>query len=157
MTPRATPATSGCTCGHKGDGGPVTIWSGSQSGYGPWYVESRLDDLAPEPPDLVLYSYGHLVAANEIAPSLGALHTALTEELGQVPTVVLLQSPGLAEDNAVHDAAADWAADTDLPTIDVAAAFQATGDLTALMDDGGQPNQAGSQLWADTVNEALTP
>lgn len=116
------------------------------------------DDVWPaEDPDLVLLSHGHFHdSAADATDSLGDRRVELADRHPDAPIVVVLQNPEADNANADRRAAiADWAKDAGLPTIDVAAAFEDSGDPDALLADEINPSPEGSQLWADTVAEAL--
>ena len=56
---------------------------------------------------------------------------------------------------ATRTAIADWAETAGLPTIDVAKAFEAAESQEGLLADDIDPLPEGSQLWAESVGEAL--
>lgn len=142
-----------------GAGGNLTIWSGSQTDTGPDYARLRLGAMAPEPPDLIVYSHGHELDAESAGEELDALHAALVDRFGDTPAVVVLQNPRLGDDDGqdVRDAVEAWAEQTGLPVLDVASAFRDAGDLDSLVIEDAQTTPAGSRLWADTVSAALNP
>ena len=75
---------------------------------------------------------------------------------GTLPVVVVLQNPQADDANeSTRTAIADWAEGAGLPTIDVAAAFEDADSTEELLDGEINPSVAGSQLWAETVAEAL--
>lgn len=139
-----------------GDGSPLTIWSGSQSGADSTYALDRLSVIIPESPDLVVLNFGHLETVDSAAANVEELLTAIRDDFGDVPVVVVLQQPQVDDANAeVREAIGTWAASEGLGTIDVAQAFLETDDVTALLQDNLHPNDAGSRLWARTVEAAL--
>ena len=141
---------------NSGDGSPVTIWSGSQSGASAAYSLGFLSTLIPEQPDLVLLNYGHNQTPESVSTDFPALLEALRATFGEVPVVVVLQQPQIDDANAqVRGLIEEWADSEGLATIDVAAAFLATGDYTDLLSDELHPNDAGSRLWEQTVAVAL--
>ncbi|WP_153392874.1 SGNH/GDSL hydrolase family protein [Ornithinicoccus halotolerans] len=140
----------------SGDGSALTIWSGSQSGSGPTYPLAALETVVPEQPDLVIYSYGHNITAEQVPEDFGQLHEGITGLYGEVPTLAVLQNPQLGDANAdVREAVADWAESNGVGTINVAEAFLAEGNLDTLMSDAVHPDADGQQLWAATVSSAL--
>lgn len=140
-----------------GEAGPVMIWNGQQSGASASYPVGRLDDLLPEPPDLVILNYGHNNTVEDVDEQLGATLEALRAEVGEdLPVLVTLQQPQAGDANAaVREAVHAFAVDHDLGVIDVAAAFEETGDPDALLVDAVHPGEVGSQLWAETVAATL--
>ncbi len=141
----------------QGEGSAVTIWSGSQTGAEASYPATVLDQIVPEEPDLAIYNFGHNSTADEVAGEFSTLHQAMTDRFGAVPTVVILQQPQVDDANAeAREVVEAWANEAGLATIDVAEAFQETGEPETLLGDTVHPNEAGSELWAETVDEALT-
>jgi hypothetical protein len=139
-----------------GDGSPLTIWSGSQSGAHAAYPVELLSLMVPERPDLVLFNFGHDDSGERTALHFTSLLVAVREGFGNVPVVVVLQQPQVGDANAgVREQVRLWAEGEGLPTIDVAQAFLDTDDFTTLLQDDVHPNDAGSRLWAQTVHEAL--
>ena len=140
----------------SGDGSPLTIWSGSQSGADATYALDVLSVIIPESPDLVVLNFGHNQTVDSAASDFAQLLTSLRDAYGDVPVVVVLQQPQVDDANAeVREAISAWAASEGLGTIDVAQAFLETDDITALLQDELHPNDDGSRLWARTVGAAL--
>ena len=140
------------------DGGTVTLYAGHQSGAGAAYPAGRLEALVPEEPDLVILNYGHNDTVDSVRSGTADTLEALRQRFGGgLPVVVTLQQPQADDANAeVRAALADLAADEGLPTIDVAAAFEATGDPAVLLADTVHPDEDGAALWARTVDGTLT-
>lgn len=142
----------------SGDGSRVTIWSGSQGGASAAYPAQRLDVMVPETPDLVLLSFGHNQSAETVQAQFQALLDAVRGSHDDVPVVVVLQQPQAADANAeVRKLIREWAEAEGLAIVDVAAAFLAQDGFEDLLEDPVHPNQEGSQLWARTVELALSP
>ncbi|HLS45512.1 MAG TPA: SGNH/GDSL hydrolase family protein [Ornithinicoccus sp.] len=140
----------------EGEGSPLTIWSGSQSGANAAYPVQVLSLIVPETPDLVLLNFGHADTSESAAQNFAMLLDAVREGYGDVPVVVVLQQPQVDDANAdVRDQIRTWAEGEGLDTIDVAQAFRDSGDVAALLQDDVHPNDAGSRLWAETVDQAL--
>ncbi|WP_433955749.1 SGNH/GDSL hydrolase family protein [Janibacter indicus] len=143
--------------GYANEAEDTRLWSGAMnSGTADYPLDH--DEIWPEQdPDLVLLNYGHFHDSTSGATdALEDLRIELADRYPEVPIVVVLQNP--EADNADADrraAITDWAKDAGLPTIDVAAAFEDSGDPDALLVDEINPSPEGSQLWADTVAEAL--
>lgn len=146
------------TLGTDQDGGTVTLYVGHQSGAGAAYPVERLETLVPEEPDLVILNYGHNDTVDSVGSGTADTLDALRRRFGaELPVVVTLQQPQADDANAeVRGALADLAADEGLPTIDVAAAFEATGDPAALLADAVHPDEDGAALWARTVAGTLS-
>lgn len=141
-----------------GSGSPVTIWSGSQGGASAAYPVERLGTTIPESPDLVLLNFGHNHTPQNARSDFQSLLAAIRDAHGDVPVVVCLQQPQAGDANAeVRELIDDWATAEGLATIDIAGAFLAQGELDDLLEDPVHPNQAGSELWAETVTVALSP
>lgn len=141
----------------EGEGGPVVIYSGHQSGATADYPVGRLDDLVPEAPDLVILNYGHNNALDDVRGQLASTLEALREQFGEdLPVVVTLQQPQSDDANAdVRDAVRDFAEEQELGWIDVAAAFAESGDPEALLADALHPNEEGAEVWTQAVARTL--
>ncbi|MGC5584261.1 SGNH/GDSL hydrolase family protein [Ornithinimicrobium sp. W1665] len=143
--------------GQDAEGEAVTIYSGHQSGAGAAYPVERMDALVPEEPDLVILNFGHNDSVESVREGTSRTLSTLRERFGaEIPVVVTLQQPQADDANAdVRRALAELATDEGLPTIDVAAAFEETGDPGALLADRVHPDEDGALLWARTVGETL--
>lgn len=141
----------------NGDVGPLTLYGGHQSGARASYPAEHLAELVPERPDLVVLNYGHNNARDDIDADLGATLEALRDEFGEdLPVVLTLQQPQTGDANAkVRAKVHDFAEEHQLGWIDVAAAFEDQDDPSLLMADDIHPNEAGEELWAQTVAETL--
>lgn len=138
--------------------GAVTLYSGHQSGAPVGYVAEHVDDLLPEPPDLVILNFGHNDTVAEVGEGLeDALRAVRTVAGDDVPVVVTLQQPQEDDANAeVRAAVRAFAVEQGLGVIDVAAAFEDSGlGLPDLLADPVHPNEAGAALWTETVARAL--
>lgn len=145
--------------GYSGSSESTRLWSGGMPETTADYPVEHWDAMWPSSdPDLVLLNYGHgYSSADEARDSMEELRQAIAGQAPETPIVVILQNPAAEDANAdVREAIGSWADDSGLPTIDVAAAFddsdQAPADLRL---DETHPSPAGSQLWAQTVDEAL--
>jgi lysophospholipase L1-like esterase len=140
------------------DGDEITIWNASLSGGQANWANDQLDAVQPERPDLILLSVGHNNLSTNIAGQLDELQRELDRRWdGQdIPLIAILQNPGHGEHEGRQKATLDvlrtWAADQSVPTIDVTSAFT---DPATQLQDGVHPNERGSQIWADTVADAL--
>lgn len=116
------------------------------------------DEIWPaQDPDLVLLSYGHFhESGEEASTALKELRGDVAERYPDAPIVVVLQNPEADDADADRRSAiADWAESAGLPTIDVAKAFEGAESPEGLLADEVNPSPEGSQLWAETVAEAL--
>ncbi len=145
--------------GYSGASEGTRLWSGAMTEATADYPVEHWDTMWPSTePDLVLLSYGHHYSSeDEATQSMEELRAAIAEQAPETPVVVVLQNPQADDANApVREAIAGWAEESGLPTIDVAAAFaesdQPAGNLRL---DEMHPSTAGSQLWAETVEDAL--
>ncbi|WP_277454754.1 SGNH/GDSL hydrolase family protein [Janibacter sp. DB-40] len=145
--------------GYSGASEGTRLWSGAMTEATADYPVEHWDAMWPSTdPDLVLLSYGHhYSSADEATQSMEELRAAITEQAPETPIVVVLQNPQADDANAsVREAIAGWAEESGLPTIDVAAAFAESDQAPEnLRLDEMHPSSAGSQLWAETVEEAL--
>ncbi|MFX0538266.1 SGNH/GDSL hydrolase family protein [Ornithinimicrobium sp. Y1847] len=141
-----------------GDDGAVDLWIGHQPGAGAAYPAERLDTLIPEDPDLVILNYGHNDPAGEVGASYELTLTALRERFGDdLPILVTLQNPQVEDsDSDVREEIRAFAGRHDLGIIDVADAFLDQEDPDALLGDDVHPDEAGQQLWAETVATSLS-
>lgn len=141
-------------------GSAVRIWNFSAPGRTPSYASMRLKRAVPEPPDLILFSYGHNNNPGDIEEQYEALFRQLGSLWGKrAATVVILQNPELglngASQTEVRATIERFAARTGVPIIDVAKGFAAETDLASLMADQVHPNERGARLWARTVSSSL--
>ena len=144
-------------------GRSIEIWNGSQGGAMADYPATRLKVMQPAKPDFMILSFGHNGPTSAISPTLLATSEAVTTQWGgKIPTVAVLQNaagePHTEQTNNNQTALQLWATNNGVPVIDVRAAFDAVPDITTVLKDdqtGVHPNDAGSQIWADTVTAAL--
>lgn len=145
--------------GYSGASEGTRLWSGAMTEATADYPVEHWDAMWPSTdPDLVLLSYGHhYSSANEATQSMEELRATIAEQAPETPIVVVLQNPQADDANApVREAIAGWAEESGLPTIDVAAAFaESDQPPDNLRLDEMHPSTAGSQLWAETVEQAL--
>ena len=145
---------------YAGGGEQTRLWNASMQDEAT--ADDALDqwsELQPESdPDVVLLNYGHYYDSGKQArKSLASLHEQIEEDLPDAAVVVVLQNPEAEDADApVRKAIGKWAKGAGLPTIDVAEAFEES-DLLAedLRLTEEQPSEAGQELWAETVQEAL--
>ncbi|WP_338750975.1 SGNH/GDSL hydrolase family protein [Janibacter alittae] len=146
--------------GYSGSSESTRLWSGGMPQTTADYPVEHWDAMWPSSdPDLVLLNYGHVYSSTDAATqSMEALRQAIAYQAPETPIVVLLQNPQADDANAdVREAIGSWAQGAGLPTIDVAAAFAESDQAPEnLRLDEMHPSEAGSQLWAQTVDEALT-
>lgn len=133
----------------------ITIWNASASEGNPGFPLELEGMIEPEA-DLTILNYGHWGAPEAVASSLDELLGSLDAGgEGTAPVVLTAQNPalptwiGYADTN--RDAMRAAAEERQLPVIDVFAAFEEAGDWESLLVDEVNPNDAGQQLWADTV------
>lgn len=133
------------------------IWSGAMFEATADYPLEHESIWPEQDPDLVLLSYGHFhESEQEATEALEELRADAAERVPEAPVVVVLQNPQAEDAGAdTREAIADWAKESGLPTIDVAEAFEERGTPEDLRIDELNPSYAGSELWAQTVAEAL--
>ena len=141
-------------------GSSVAIWNMSEPGATASYPADKLPAGQPEKPDLVILSFGHNNDKTSVGSQLGQVRRSLNQQWhADVPTLVVLQNPGVNEHGARQRetlvAVARWAEKVSLPTIDVASAFDNAENRPSLMYDDIHPNRKGSRLWAKVVGKAL--
>lgn len=143
--------------GYPGETEETRMWSGAMFEAMADYPTEHEEIWPEQDPDLVLLSYGHFHESGEDATeALEELRAEVAERAPKAPVVVVLQNPQAEDANAeTREAIADWAKESGLPTIDVAAAFEEAGTPDDLRIDEVNPSYAGSELWAQTVAEAL--
>lgn len=145
--------------GYEPESPETRVWSGSAADATAAYPVELWDEIWPSTdPDLVLLSFGHAQESPaEATRQLEALRVDIADHVEEAPIVVLLQNPAADDADAdMREAIAVWAEDAGLPTIDIAMAFEDSGQPEAdLRLDAFHPSGAGSQLWADVVEEAL--
>ncbi|WP_435203114.1 SGNH/GDSL hydrolase family protein [Janibacter sp. GS2] len=147
--------------GYDVDFEETRVWSGAMFEATADYPAEHWDEIwPPEDPDLVMLNYGHFQdSPEEATQALEELRADIAERAPKAPIVVILQNPQAEDANApTREAIAEWAKDKGLPTIDIAQAFEESELLPEdLRLDNLNPSWAGSQLWAQTVSEALAP
>lgn len=141
-------------------GDAVTIWNFSAPGRTAKYAVERIRQAAPVKPDLVIYNFGHNGAPEAAVPELANLSEVLKNKWQNLEQVVTIQNPetgARAEmQKGVRERIRRWANVAGVPTIDVAASFEAGDRPNELMRDDVHPNDAGSGVWARTVTAALS-
>lgn len=145
--------------------GEITIWNGAASGKDAPYCQEHMGEMVPVPEDqvdMVLINHGHNHASGELPREGRALFEAAQAAYPNAAIVDIMQnperstSPHLAVE--AHDVPmlAAWARNQGYATVDVMAAFAATGNVDGLVDDTQiHPTVEGYSLWADTVYAAL--
>jgi hypothetical protein len=141
----------------SGPGGPVVIYGGHQTGARVDYVVEHLEQLLPEPPDLVILNFGHNNTVEDVGDQLADALAAVRAVAGpDLSVVVTLQQPQRDDANAeVRDAVRTFAEKQGLGVIDVATAFEDTGEADALLADDVHPDEAGAAVWAQAVARTL--
>ncbi|WP_022920313.1 SGNH/GDSL hydrolase family protein [Ornithinimicrobium pekingense] len=141
-----------------GGQGPLTLYSGHHSGASFGYVVEHLESLLPEPVDLVVLNFGHNNTVDDVRDELEAALTALRSAVGpEVPVVLTLQQPQRDDANAeVRATVREVAVARGIGVIDVARAFEETGEPDELLADDVHPDEQGAGLWTETVARALS-
>lgn len=145
--------------GYEAESPQTRVWSGSMPEATAAYPVEHWEEIWPAAdPDLVLLSFGHeQESPAQATKQLEALRADIANRVKQAPIVVILQNPAADDaDAGMREAIAAWAEETGLPTIDIATAFEdsAMGEADLRLDSY-HPSGAGSQLWAETVGEAI--
>lgn len=144
-----------------GKGEPVTIWNASAPGEPPRYFQEHLGAvLAPvEQPDFIFINHGHNTGPDPVL-DISRLTSRVRERFPNVPIGLTVQNPYLGQSVEVADTRAaevrSWAMrQQKFTVIDVYGAYRASTDIDSLYVDERHPSDAGSELWAQTVIEAL--
>jgi hypothetical protein len=145
-----------------GSGPPATIWNASGPGKSAQWSAQNFPAMVPDPVDLTIVNHGHNDPRDAV-PGIGAL-VNLAYDKGTGGVVVLTQNPRLGDpvrakleaDTYQQIAATFNDRRLGVMVIDVFSTFP-TGDALKgmLIADGIHPNDAGEQLWADTVEAGL--
>ena len=145
--------------GYESETSQTRMWSGSAPDAAAGYpIRHRKDIWPDEDPDLVLLSFGHAYESpGHAARGMEALRQHVAKRAPKAPIVVVLQNPRADDANAAtRTAISSWAKGAALPTIDVAAAF---GDSELFPEDlrldEYRPSPAGTEIWVETIEEAL--
>lgn len=146
--------------GYASQSADTRMWSGSMPGATADYLGEHAEAMWPaQDPDLVILNYGHAFGSPaQATTSMEGLRADLAERVPQAPIVVILQNPRADDANAdTREAIGEWAQGAGLPTIDAAQAFEDSSLLPAdLRLDDFHPSIAGTEIWVDTVDAALT-
>jgi lysophospholipase L1-like esterase len=146
-----------------GGSGRVNLWNGSAPSRNAAYSLEKLDEFVPAAPDLVLISHGHNQGPDTLAYGARDLFAELRTKYPKATVVAVVQNP--ENPKSIHyayqrmesDAIARWAANHDVPAIDVESTYEALGDYTVLYKDNVHPKDgAGYEPWARAVVAALS-
>lgn len=140
-------------------GSKISIRNASRAGVKADYAAPRLPLLVPVEADLVILNYGRNDSADKVAGRLEKTAKAVRRQLPQARVLVTLQAPTAGDGQQdVREAVSDWAEESDLPTLDIAAAFEDTGRADSYIS-GRDPlvmSSAGDELWGREVYRLLT-
>lgn len=136
---------------------PMEIWNLSYPGVAADYAP-KLADVETKP-DVAIISIGHDRSRQAIRRAIRTTTAAIETRWGDVPTAWVLQNPSTEPSAQAQEQAVklirSLAVTEQVPVIDVHAQFLRADDLQALLVDDSLPNDAGSRLWADTVQRIL--
>ncbi|QCQ91729.1 SGNH/GDSL hydrolase family protein [Rhodococcus sp. SGAir0479] len=144
----------------------VTIWNGSASGTKSVYAHSNLNQIVPidgSAVDLVLVNYGHNEETGGLVGYAGPLMADMIKRFPNAAIVGVLQNPerpGSAHEQ-MHDinieAFRTYLQGRNDPMIDVYTPYKAMPGWENAFEDKGDlhPSQAGYDLWASVVRQAL--
>lgn len=146
------------------DGPALTIWNMSAPGR-PSIHAADIADKQEQPPDLVIYNFGHNDTAGSIYTGLHEARYVTEQKWNRdsMAGVVMLQNPSLnsfrqrqaATMRSLREAGAP---ELGLPVVDVWAAFPDNPrELRGYLLDDVHPNADGGRLWAEVVRDALGP
>lgn len=122
-----------------GEGGALTIWSGSRTGADIESVTQRLGLFLEPDPDLVLLSLGaNNDDPDEAVQQMEALVDELQDQVGDTPVALVRQGEGGSSDE-VDQALSDWAEEQGLLVIDARAAGSAQEWAELVLDQTSQP------------------
>lgn len=132
----------------------VTIWNGAHPGASPLIAQEN-PALFPDQADLLLANYGHNGSSSDVQSGLSFILDTANEKWGEPAVAMVVQNPatGEYEDSSAANQAVvrEVSQSRSLPVIDVRAAFEDSGDASALLFDDLHPNEEGSQVWAEAV------
>ena len=138
-----------------GSSGPATeVYNGSRADAPADYAAMRVPFLVPVKPDVVILNYGRNDSASNVKKHLEGAATAVKASYPLATVLVTLQPPTLDDQGKkVRAAAAAWARSKKLRTLDIAAAFAATGAPNSFVSaaDPDVLNMRGDALWGQTV------
>ncbi|MCA1781508.1 MAG: hypothetical protein LC679_04825 [Intrasporangiaceae bacterium] len=163
LSPRATdptiyeePVSMGAEQPGPGNG-LITIRNASIVGASPGYVAPRLPLLVPEDTDVAILSFGRSNSPTDIETDLSALSTALRAAVPTAQILVVVQPPRQDGEPVLDGLVRDWAEESRLATIDVAAEFAEQGiiDETVSTRDPLSVNILGGLTWAGLVQDAV--
>lgn len=135
----------------------ISIYNSSLYEGTPGYAAERLDLLAPDPPDVVLVSYGRSNTPEDLPDQLAALWKAIGKEFPDAESHVIVEPPRLDGLEPTTEATRRWAKRANAPLIDVAEVFEDEGIVwaTQSMRDPLAVNIYGGERWAQVVQEAV--
>lgn len=146
---------------YPGAGAPVTVWNGSGAGKPAQYSAQWYPQMAPQPVNLTFVNHSHNRTRDAVPGVEHLVDTAYANTLPGGGVVVILQNPRTddradAGQQAIDELRGVYSVPkTGVVLVDVNSAFT-RGDVPALLrPDGVHPNEQGSQVWADTVVNAL--
>ena len=151
---------------NTGRSGRVDIYNASVSSTKSDFPMTRFEKMVPisgESVDMVFVNYGH----NHTAPGLVNEGSALVREvvkrypnaavIGFLQNAERAGSPHASTLDSANYSWKTWLENNNFFYVDVQTPFEESSDLDAILSDDGDihPNQAGYQLWAKTLIDAL--
>ena len=158
------------TVANAGAGLTLDIYNGSVGGTKADYPLTRIADMVPVRPDLVILNYGHNHGTDSPATfeaSIDTLVAAVRDAWADAPVVVTSQNPrfspapNVTEHAAREQAERAWTATREYGYVPTWEAFQSQATPSAFVQsDGVHPTTSGatdgSKLWAQTVDAYIT-
>lgn len=139
-----------------GDEGPeLQVWNASTATPFAVVTDERARVVVPKRPDVVLLSVGRAADARVIGQQLSTTRSSILKAYPQAQVVVVKQPAATPAQRPAIAAVGAWAVQQGVPAIDVAAAFASSPGVASLQNADGITD-AGAQLWAATVHQALT-
>lgn len=148
-----------------GQNATITIWNGSASGKGIDYSLENFDSLVPadaRSADIAFINHGHNMAPATLADAGQRLLERMSATMPDAALVAVGQNPegpngpNATTQNANVTAWLSRARAEGYATVDVLSLFLKQDDYVPLLDSAGvHPTPAGSQLWADAVEQVL--
>ncbi len=139
-----------------GDKGPeLQVWNASTATPFAAVTDERARVVVPKRPDVVLLSVGRAADARAIGQQLSTTRSSILKAYPQAQVVVVKQPAATPAQRPAIAAVGAWAVQQGVPAIDVAAAFASSPGVASLQNEDGITD-AGAQLWAATVHQALT-
>lgn len=143
------------TLSHEGP--RLDVWNASHASATSSSVAAELDRLDPGRSDVVIINLGHQEDPDTFTTDVGKLWTSLSARDAPLG-LVMVQNPETVMADLQHTRMEHLMVTADqfgLPTVDVYAAFTASGRPLTSLVIGARPTPAGAAIWVDALTSAL--